>query len=160
LRTEGPLQKKSLEWARWGLAWTFLGIGLVSLGTPLVAETVRHKWFETSWMPLLMALPLATLIAGGALWRACSKLARGEFASDGAPFGYAALIFVLAFAGLAYSLFPYVVIEKMTIWDAAAHPSALRFVFYGAAVVVPLIAGYTVFAYRVFRGKASESLYE
>lgn len=160
LRTEGELQKKSIVWARWGLAWTGLGIALVSLGTPLVAESVRQKWFETNWTFVLMLLPAATLLSGALLWRASGKLARGESTAEGAPFGFAALIFVLAFAGLAYSLFPYVVIEKMTIWDAAAHPSALRIVFYGAVVVVPLIAAYTVFSYRVFRGKASESLYE
>jgi cytochrome d ubiquinol oxidase subunit II len=160
LRAEGELQQKAIAWARWGLAWTGLGIALVSLGTPLVAQSVREKWFGTAWTWVLMLLPAATLLAGVALWRHCSKLARGERASELAPFAYAATIFVLAFAGLAYSLFPYVVIEKMTIWDAAAHPSALRAVFYGAVVVVPLIAGYTVFSYRVFRGKASESLYE
>lgn len=160
LRTEGELQKKSIVWARWGLAWTGLGIALVSLGTPLVAESVRQKWFETSWTFVLMLLPAATLLSGALLWRASGRLARGESSSELAPFGFAALIFVLAFAGLAYSLFPYVVIEKMTIWDSAAHPSALRIVFYGAVVVVPLIAAYTAFSYRVFRGKASESLYD
>ena len=160
MRTEGELQRKAIDWARWGLAWTGLGIALVSLGTPLVAQSVREKWFDTSWFFVLMLLPAATLFASGLLWRSCARLAHDASASDRAPFMYAAIIFALAFAGLAYSLFPYVVIEKMTIWDAAAHPSALRVVFYGAVVVVPMIAGYTVFSYRVFRGKASESLYD
>jgi cytochrome d ubiquinol oxidase subunit II len=66
---------------------------------------------------------------------------------------------VLAFAGLAYSIFPYVVVDRMTIWDAASHPSALQFMFWGAAIVLPFIAGYTVFAYRVFRGKVRSALY-
>ena len=160
MRTEGELQRKAIDWARWGLAWTGLGIALVSLGTPLVAQSVREKWFDTSWFFALMLLPVATLVAAGLLWRSCAGLVHGQGASDRAPFMYAAIIFALAFAGLAYSLFPYVVIEKMTIWDAAAHPSALRVVFYGAVVVVPMIAGYTVFSYRVVRGKASESLYD
>jgi cytochrome bd ubiquinol oxidase subunit II len=160
LRTEGDLQKKSIAWARWGLAWTALGIALVSLATPLVAQSVRQKWFDTPWIAVLMLLPITTIVAGVALWRACGRLARGEGGSDALPFAYAAAIFALAFAGLAYSLFPYVVIERLTIWEAAAHPSALRVVFYGAVVVVPLIAGYTVFSYRVFRGKARDSLYE
>lgn len=159
LRTEDALQRKSVAWARWGLAWTALGIGLVSLATPLLAQSVRQKWFDTPWIALLMLLPAATILAGVALWRACGRLARGETVPEARPFFYAAVIFALAFAGLAYSLFPYVVIERMTIWQAAAHPSALRVVFYGAVVVVPLIAGYTVFSYRVFRGKASETLY-
>ena len=66
----------------------------------------------------------------------------------------AVAIFVLAFIGLAYSLFPYVIMDQMTIWDAAAHPSALAFMLVGTLIVLPFIAGYTVYAYRVFRGKA------
>jgi cytochrome d ubiquinol oxidase subunit II len=64
-------------------------------------------------------------------------------------------IYVLAFIGLAYSLFPYVVMDRMTIWEAAAHPSALVFVLVGTGVVLPFIIGYTVYAYRVFRGKVA-----
>jgi cytochrome d ubiquinol oxidase subunit II len=50
--------------------------------------------------------------------------------------------------------------DRLTIWEAAAHPSALMAVGAGAAVVLPFIAGYTVFAYRVFRGKARAGLYD
>jgi cytochrome d ubiquinol oxidase subunit II len=44
--------------------------------------------------------------------------------------------------------------DHMTIWDAAAHPSALVFMLVGTLIVLPFIVGYTVYAYRVFRGKA------
>ena len=66
----------------------------------------------------------------------------------------AVAIYVLAFIGLAYSLFPFVVIDRLTIWDAAAHPSALSFVLVGTIIVLPFIIGYTVWSCRVFRGKA------
>jgi cytochrome d ubiquinol oxidase subunit II len=46
------------------------------------------------------------------------------------------------------------VIERLTIWDAASAPESLVVILIGAAVVLPAILGYTVFAYRVFRGKA------
>ena len=60
-----------------------------------------------------------------------------------------------AFAGLAYSLFPYVIIDRMTIWQAAAHPSALVFMLVGTGMVLPFIIGYTLYAYRVFSGKVT-----
>jgi cytochrome d ubiquinol oxidase subunit II len=63
-------------------------------------------------------------------------------------------IYALAFIGLAYSLFPFVIIDRLTIWEAAAHPSALVFVLVGTLIVLPFIIGYTIYAYRVFRGKA------
>jgi len=161
-RTEGALQKKAIAWARWGLLWVALGVALVSLATPIMSETVRLKWFdfpETLW---LMLLPLASLAAGIWVWRATSRLARDKIdkrASEWAPYTGSAAIFVLAFIGMAYSLFPYVVMDKLTIWDAAAHPSALGFMLVGALVVLPLLLGYTVFVYRVFRGKAHAGMY-
>jgi cytochrome d ubiquinol oxidase subunit II len=147
LRTEGTLQKKALAWARWGLGWVALGVALVSLATPLASETVRDRWFDFPRTLGLMLLPAATLYSG---WFVLRNLGR----SDWKPFAGAVAIFVLAFIGLAYSLFPYVIMDRMTIWDAAAHPSALVFMLVGTAIVLPFIVGYTIYAYRVFRGKA------
>jgi len=78
--------------------------------------------------------------------------------SDWKPFAGAVAIFVLAFAGLAYSVFPYVVLGGMTIWQAASHPSALKVVLAGVLVVLPFLVSYTVFAYRVFSGKAKNGV--
>lgn len=159
-RTEDALQRKAAAWARWGLAWVALGVLLVSAATPLVAETVYAKWFRFPQTLGLMVLPLATAAAGFWLWRSVGRIARGDHRAEWHPFAATALIFLLAFMGLAYSLFPFVVIERLTIWDAAAHRSALTIVLVGAAVVVPLILAYTLFSYFVFRGKTRPTLYE
>jgi cytochrome d ubiquinol oxidase subunit II len=87
-------------------------------------------------------------------------LKRSEREPDWTPLAAAIAIFAIAFAGLAYSLFPYVVMDRMTIWEAAAHPSALGVMLIGVAIVLPLLVAYTAFAYRVFRGKARAGLYE
>ena len=160
LRTQGALQQKSLAWARWGLLWVALGVALVSIATPFASETVRAKWFDFPRTLALMLLPLASLAAGVWVWVATGRLKRGGKTPEWAPFAGAAAIFTLAFAGLAYSLFPYLVMDKITIWEAAAHPSALTFILWGAVVVLPFIAAYTVFSYRVFRGKARAGLYD
>jgi cytochrome bd ubiquinol oxidase subunit II len=153
LRTEGPLQEKSVAWARWGLLWVALGVALVSLGTPLVSETVREKWFSFPRILYVSVLPLATLAAWLWVWFSLRK-------SETRPFAGAVAIFVLSFAGLAYSLFPYVLIDRLTIWEAAAHPSALVFMLVGTSIVLPFIIGYTAWSYRVFRGKARSGVYE
>jgi cytochrome d ubiquinol oxidase subunit II len=160
LRTEGALQKKSLVWARWGLLWVALGVALVSMATPFASETVRAKWFDFPRTLALMLLPLASLAAGVWVWIATGRLKRAKKTPEWGPFAGAAAIFALAFAGLAYSLFPYLVMDRMTIWEAAAHPSALTFILWGAAIVLPFIAAYTVFSYRVFRGKARTGQYD
>jgi cytochrome d ubiquinol oxidase subunit II len=160
LKTEGALQKKALAWARWGLLWVALGVGLVSLATPVVSQTVQAKWFDFPRTLVLMLLPLATLAAGVFVWLATGRMKRGASEPDWTPFAGAVAIFALAFAGLAYSLFPYVVMDRMTLWEAASHPSALKFVLVGVTIVLPFLVAYTVFAYRVFRGKARAGLYE
>jgi cytochrome bd ubiquinol oxidase subunit II len=160
LRTEGALQRRAIRWTRWGLLWVALGVALVSIATPLASETVRDKWFDFPRTLPLMLLPLASAAAWLWIWRLTGRLKRGAPAPEWAPFAGAVAIYVLAFAGLAYSLFPYVVMDRMTIWEAAAHPSSLKLVLAGAMIVLPFIIAYTAYSYRVFRGKASEKLYE
>ena len=160
LKTEGDLQKKAIAWARWGLLWVALGVALVSLATPLVSETVRYKWFDFPRTLWLMFLPAATVGTGYWLWRSTGALKRGVKDRDGRPFGAAVVIFTIAFLGLAYSIYPYVVIDRLTIWDAAAHPSALKVLLIGSVIVLPFIVAYTILSYRVFRGKARTKLYD
>ncbi|MBL9033205.1 MAG: cytochrome d ubiquinol oxidase subunit II, partial [Rhodospirillaceae bacterium] len=66
---------------------------------------------------------------------------------------------VLSFAGLAYSFYPFVVPDSLTIWQAAAAPESLLFILVGVVIVLPLILGYTAFSYYVFRGKARDLTY-
>jgi len=160
LRSEGALQRKAIAWARWGLAWVALGVALVSMATPLVSETVRDKWFDFPRTLGLMLLPAASIAAGVWVWKTTGRFKRGDLAAEWKPFAGAVAIFALAFIGLAYTLFPYVVMDRLTIWDAAAHPSSLKVVLAGALVVLPFIVAYTAFSYRVFRGKARKGQYE
>jgi len=159
-RTEGELQKKAVAWTRWGLLWVALGVALVSIGTPIASESVRDKWFDFPRTLGLMLLPLACAAAWLWVWWLTGRMRRGQAVPEWRPFAGAVSIYVLAFLGLAYSVFPYVVVDKITIWQAAAHPSALKVMLIGALIVLPFIIGYTVFAYKVFSGKASEKLYD
>ena len=43
--------------------------------------------------------------------------------------------------------------------QAASATKSLEFILVGCAITVPAIAGYTVFSYRVFSGKAKELEY-
>ena len=70
------------------------------------------------------------------------------------PFsGIAHACFVLCFIGIGISFYPMMVPPSVTIWQAAAPDVSLGFALVGAVVLVPLILGYTAYAYWVFRGK-------
>src|SRR5439155_584191 len=114
--------------------------------------TVRSRWFDFPRTLGLMVLPAATVAIGLWVWLTLGK-------SDSKPFAGAVAIFVLAFMGLAYSLFPYVVMDKLTIWDAAADDSALRFVGVGLVFVLPFILAWQIYSPRVFRGKVRQGIY-
>ena len=70
-----------------------------------------------------------------------------------APFLFALALFLLTYAGLMISIYPDVVPNDVTIWEAAAPDSSLGFMLVGAAVLLPIILAYTGHAYWVFRGK-------
>ena len=63
-------------------------------------------------------------------------------------------------AGLAWSFYPFVVPDRLTIWQAASSTESLAIILAGTAVVLPVIAIYSFYAYRVFGGKAGELRYD
>jgi cytochrome d ubiquinol oxidase subunit II len=52
-----------------------------------------------------------------------------------------------------------VVIDQVTIWEAASATESLAVILVGCAITVPTIAAYTVYSYRVFWGKAEPLSY-
>jgi cytochrome d ubiquinol oxidase subunit II len=130
----------------------------VSVVTPLVSERIFTRWFALPEFVLLLPIPVATLtllwVAQRSLARLPVRLAQGNEYGAWVPFGCTVGLYLLAFYGLAYSLFPYLVVDRIDIWQAASAPESLLIIFVGAAVVLPVIIGYTVFAYRIFWGKA------
>lgn len=164
MKGEGRLQVRALGWARISLWGAALGVAAVSLVTPLVSARIAAKWFSLPEFFLLLPLPLATAALFVLIALLLPRLARRQAAGDDRwcwlPFAAAVGVFLLAFHGLAYSVFPEIVIGRLDIWEAAAHPQGLKVILAGAVVVLPTIAAYTVFAYRVFWGKTRALTYQ
>ena len=160
MKSEDDLQRKAVRWAQRALWLTAAGIAAVSIVTPLVSARVFDKWFSFPQFLLLSQIPAISI----ALILTCHfrlrKLAKRIDSRQWLPFALTVSIFVLAFAGLAYSLFPYLIIDELTIWEAASATNSLQFVRWGVAITLPAILGYTVFAYRVFWGKTRELSYD
>lgn len=160
LRAEGALQRRAVAWARQSLWFMTAGIAAVSLSTPLVSPRIFDKWFAMPDFLFLAPIPLAT---GALVLGLFVLLRRMPYDNDRwcwAPFVGAAALYVLCFGGLAYSFFPFIVPDRITIWDAASANDSLMFILVGVAVVLPAILGYTFYAYRVFWGKTKALSYE
>jgi cytochrome d ubiquinol oxidase subunit II len=158
MKTEGALQERAVQWARTAWAPMVGGMLLISMATPWVSPEVRERWFA---LPEILALAAIPLMTGAALLAVRglldTRIVRGPVCW--LPFVLLIMVFVLGFLGLAYSIFPYVVIGQLTIWQAASSAAALKVILVGACISVPAIVGYTVFSYRVFRGKTGELRY-
>jgi cytochrome d ubiquinol oxidase subunit II len=158
LKTEGDLQRAAVAWAKTAWPPVVVGMGLISLATPWVSETVRERWFTMPAFIALLPIPLITLAAlVGARTVLNSKQVLDRLCW--LPFTLVVSMFVLGAIGLAYSLFPFVVIDKLTIWQAASAPESLAVILIACAWTVPAILGYTIYSYRVFRGKAKALRY-
>ncbi len=164
IKTTGPLQQRAVGWARRSILLLAAGVAAVSIATPLVSQRIFDKWFGLEHLIVLWPIPAMTVtmffIAYRSLVRLPVRLAQDNPYGDWVPFGSTVAIFLLSFHGLAYSLFPYIVMDRLTIWQAAAAPKSLMFIFVGAIIVLPVVVGYSIFAYRVFRGKASDLRYD
>ncbi|MCA3646172.1 MAG: cytochrome d ubiquinol oxidase subunit II [Methylobacterium sp.] len=159
-KTEGPLQARAVRWAQATLLLTLVSMIGVSIATPLVSPRIFERWFSFPNIIGLLPIPIMTGAFFLALWVFLKRMPRADHSLDIAPFLGAMALFTLGFLGLAYSFYPYIVPERLTITDAASAPESLWIILLGAVFVLPFIAGYTAFSYYVFRGKARDLRYD
>jgi cytochrome bd ubiquinol oxidase subunit II len=160
LKADGALQLKAVAWARGGLWGMVLGLGAVSLATPLVSARIFDKWFRFPEIVALAPLPLMSVALIALLWVALRRLPARDDSFAWFPFVGAVALMVLGFFGMAYSFYPYVVPERLTIYEAASSPESLWIILVGTMFVLPVILAYTVLAYVIFRGKATALRYD
>ena len=159
MKTWDELQLKAVGWARtalWPMGVSMVGI---SLATPLVSQDVFDRWFAMPQIIGLLPIPVACAAAFFAAFHVISKPQVVAAGYGWLVFASTVMIFVLSFLGLAYSIYPYIVLDRLTVWEAAAAHESLVFIFVGVAITLPAIIVYTVFMYRVFWGRASTLSY-
>ena len=137
---------------RAGLATLLLMIA-VSLATPFLLGRYWSRWFDWPQILFTSQVPLLTAITFYALYRSLKKKRRYL------PFVLSLCLFLLGMVGLGISMWPYVVPESVTIWDAAAPERSQAFMLVGTAFIMPIILIYTGWAYWVFRGKVGTEGY-
>jgi cytochrome d ubiquinol oxidase subunit II len=145
MKTRGDLAALARRIAGRLLIAVAIFAGLVSLWTPIRYARIAERWFSFPNVLFLWPLPLATLALGYFVRRWIEEGA--EFK----PFFGVIGIFLLCFAGLAISSYPYLVPPSIDVWQAAAAPASLKFMLAGVSILLPLILIYTGFVYWTFR---------
>lgn len=159
MKTEGALQARAVTWGRRALVPMMIALVGISIATPLVSPTVFEKWFGFPQLFALAPIPIACAMAFATLWHVFGRPRLIEAGYGWLIFASMVLICVMATIGLAYSMYPYIVMDRLTVWQAASSPDALKIILFGVAITLPAIVGYTVFVYRIFWGKATALRY-
>jgi cytochrome d ubiquinol oxidase subunit II len=149
MKTEGDLRERAYR-----LSWIFLiamlgAIGVVSIATPFLHVQYTQRWF--SWPNVILTAPVPIAVAGVSALLLRSLVKKCDYQ----PFLLSLTLFALSYAGLGISMYPYIVPQSITIWQAASPENSQLFMLFGVAVLIPLILGYTAWAYWVFRGKVN-----
>ena len=147
MKTEGALQEHARRLALLCLYGVVIAIAGVSVWTPLVHPYVAERWF--SWPNILYLAPIPALTGVLTLW-VWRALRTGK---EIVPFVGSAGIFVLSYAGIAISLWPFIVPYHFTLWQTASSPSTQAFLLIGTMFLLPIILINMGWSYCVFRGK-------
>ena len=116
-------------------------------GRPSFTTTSRARWFSWPNLLLLSPVPIITALLAWVEWRALNN------DSEILPFAGAIGLFVLAYIGIAISLWPNIVPHRFSLWEAASSESTQAFLLVGTLFLLPIILMYTGWSYWVFRGK-------
>jgi len=147
LKTEGEMREWAYRRAPWLLAAVLGFLAIVFVYALALELDIMRRWIDR---PILWLFPLI----GAAAAAGCYFGIQHE--RDAVPFSMTVIIFLCAFGTMAVSFWPYMVPFSLTIEQAAAPTSSLRFMFYGAGLfVMPVILVYTITVYWIFRGKIS-----
>lgn len=147
LKTENELQRQMQGYAWFLGVGTLAFIGVLSVLTPFQDAVYFSRWFEFPGVVFSMIVPVLVAVC---TWLLFTGLSAGR---DAQPFLATLGLFALSFIGIGISFYPNIVPPSLTIVEAAAPDSSLKFALVGTVVLVPLILIYTAYAYWVFRGK-------
>jgi cytochrome d ubiquinol oxidase subunit II len=149
-KTGGEVQERGYRQARVA-SWLTVGAAVgVNLWLAVAYPHVALKWSQGPAPYRMAAFPL--LAAGafaGLQWSLSNRRREAE------PFVWSAVLVLSLFAGASFALYPYMIPPFDTVDMAAASPKTLRFMLVATGVLLPLMLGYNLYQFRVFRGKAA-----
>ncbi|MCC8368887.1 MAG: cytochrome d ubiquinol oxidase subunit II [Rickettsia endosymbiont of Oxypoda opaca] len=141
------------QWARKSAlyisCYVALFMGLVSLWVPFLNKQIHDRWFS---MPNILYLAIIPILTALIFFRLI-KTIRGE--NDVQPFICVILLFLCGYLGLGISIWPFIVPYQVTLAQAAAAPESQSLLLIGIGIFLPVILGYTIYCYYIFRGKST-----
>lgn len=150
MKTDGELRHRAMKTAAIA-AWAVLaGLAVILLWMTLLQREGRYSLLALrQGHYIYLTLPIF-LFEFAMLLRSLRK------AEQDKPFQWSVLLFLTLVVGIAAALYPMAVPPGLTIFDAAAPPRSLWFLFAVSAVLLPAMLVYNAWQYLVFRGKTGQ----
>lgn len=149
MKTDNHTQAWARKSSLYVLVYVMLFMGLVSLWVPFLKEQIRTFWFT---MPNLAYLSIIPILASTTVYLLFTGIYKNK---ETQPFICTIVLFILGYIGLVLSIWPYIIPYEVTLWKAASAPESQSLSLVGAVVLLPVILGYTIYCYYVFRGKST-----
>lgn len=151
MREPGELRIRAAYWGRQSVRWCAAGAVAVSLVLAFANTGVFLRWSDGTRWGVVVGLWLFILVCFMALEMVLQRMINRSLRASAVPFCLVLLIFLIMLGGLGYSFFPYLVLDDVTIWDAAASVDALRLVLAASIVALPVALIFNIWVYwRMF----------
>lgn len=155
MRTRGVLQSLSVAWARHSIRWTAAGMAAIAIALGLSNPAIFYKWSSSTNLALASLVWVIMLGCFVSLDMILTRVTQPKYEMlSWMPFSFCLILFILMLGGLSYSMFPFVILDNLTLWDAAASINALQLVLAATIVAIPVMLVFNLLGYRRLFGKA------
>lgn len=149
-KTTGAIQKKMFK-----LAFLFVWVVafflcFISLWTPFVDPRIWERWFSPENFKRVLFLPCLT--AAVIVYLAYCIRKQYEYLL----YWLSVSIFLCSYIGFGISTWPYLIPHHVKMWEVAAAPTSQIFMLVGTLLLLPVLIGYTSYAYYIFRDKVTD----
>lgn len=149
-KTSGELQERMYKFAKISIWVVAVSLMIISIWTPFIDPKINEIWFNPQNIYKLAVLPFVTACL--ILYFLYSLYKRYQYRLFWLVLG----VFMCSYSGFGISTWPYIVPRVLTATDAAAPHSTQAFLIVGVIILLPILFGYTMYSYYIFRGKITK----
>jgi len=151
MREGGELRARAVFWGRRCVRWAAAGAVAVSVVLALGNPGIFLKWTGGPSRAVVAGLWCGMLAAFICIEMCLQRMINTSYRNTALPFVLTLLVFIMTLGGLGYSFFPYLVLDELTVWDAAAATDSLELILAAVVVVLPVAFIFNIWVYwRMF----------
>lgn len=145
------LTKYARRWALTSAAGMLISLLLIFSWLFMLYPQMKQHWLKPTPLIILAALLVAMIFASITLFRTLRNISKNQNNWRTSPFFWSLVIFILAFIGLAISLYPSLIPGHLSLQAAAASDQTLIFMIFGIGMLFPILLIYNGYQYMILK---------